>query len=166
MLYPHPDDSLLPGWQRDGRAVSRPMENLPTRRVRSGELGRPSPLVFLDIRSALKPDLDCFVSELIFGDTVRLPGPLPLRLISDLATFPHVYLRCDWVRRPLEPPYDDPFGVLSRGTKTFLIQRVNRGEVGRALWSPTLCSSISSSLYSAVPHFPSSPLSATSNCRL
>ncbi|BHF59667.1 hypothetical protein SprV_0100262800 [Sparganum proliferum] len=76
MLYPHPDNSLLSGRQRDDRAVSRPMENLPTRRVRSGELGRPSPLVLLGISSALKPDLDCFVSELIFGATVRLPGEM------------------------------------------------------------------------------------------
>ncbi|BHF64648.1 hypothetical protein SprV_0200765400 [Sparganum proliferum] len=31
-LYPHPDDSLSPGCQRDGRAVSPPAEGFPTHR--------------------------------------------------------------------------------------------------------------------------------------
>ncbi|BHF59836.1 hypothetical protein SprV_0100279700 [Sparganum proliferum] len=50
-------------------------------------------------------------------------------LEKDLATCSHVYLRCDRVRRPLEPPYDDPFRVISCGTKNFRIQRDNREEV-------------------------------------
>ncbi|BHF70007.1 hypothetical protein SprV_0301305600 [Sparganum proliferum] len=79
------------------------------------------PLVLLGIRSALKPDLDCSAAELMFGSTVRLP--------KDLATCSHVYLRCDQVRRPLEPPYDGPFRVISRGTKNFRIQRGTREEV-------------------------------------
>ncbi|BHF64649.1 hypothetical protein SprV_0200765500 [Sparganum proliferum] len=53
----------------------------------------------------------------------------PSYLEEDLATCSHVYLRCDRVHRPLEPPYDGPFRVLSRGTKTFRIQRDNREEV-------------------------------------
>nr|VZI11278.1 unnamed protein product [Spirometra erinaceieuropaei] len=53
----------------------------------------------------------------------------PFYLEKDLATCSHVYLRCDRVRRPLEPPYDGPFRVLSRGPKTFRIQRDNREEV-------------------------------------
>nr|VZH94042.1 unnamed protein product [Spirometra erinaceieuropaei] len=50
-------------------------------------------------------------------------------LEKDLATCSHVHLRCNRVRRPLEPPYDGPFRVLSRGPKTFRIQRDNREEV-------------------------------------
>ncbi|BHF80205.1 hypothetical protein SprV_0702332900 [Sparganum proliferum] len=53
----------------------------------------------------------------------------PFYLEKDLATCSHVSLRFDRFRRPLEPPYDGPFRVLSRGTKTFRIQRDNREEV-------------------------------------
>ncbi|VDL97234.1 unnamed protein product [Schistocephalus solidus] len=42
---------------------------------------------------------------------------------KDLATCSHVYLRVDRVRQPLEPSYDGPIRVVSRGTKTFRIQR-------------------------------------------
>nr|VZI09155.1 unnamed protein product [Spirometra erinaceieuropaei] len=112
------------------------------------------PLVLLGIRSALKSDLDCSAAELVFGATVRLPvedptnllhrlrqfmrtlSPVPPRssaspsyLERDLATCSHVYLRCDRVRRPLEPPYDGPFQIISRGTKKFRIRRGTREEV-------------------------------------
>ncbi|BHF82126.1 hypothetical protein SprV_0802526300 [Sparganum proliferum] len=67
---------------------------------------------------------------------MRTLSPVPLRsstspshLEKDLATCSHVYLRCDPVRRPLEPPYDGPFRVISRGTKNFRIQRGTREEV-------------------------------------
>ncbi|BHF59637.1 hypothetical protein SprV_0100259800 [Sparganum proliferum] len=50
----------------------------------------------------------------------------PSYLEKDLATCSHVFLRCDRVRRPLEPPYDGPFRVISRGTKNFRIQRGTR----------------------------------------
>ncbi|BHF58900.1 hypothetical protein SprV_0100185500 [Sparganum proliferum] len=67
---------------------------------------------------------------------MRTLSPVPPRssaspsyLEKDFATCSHVYLRCDRVRRPLEPPYDGPFRVLSRGPKTFRIQCDNREEV-------------------------------------
>nr|VZI02841.1 unnamed protein product [Spirometra erinaceieuropaei] len=67
---------------------------------------------------------------------LRTLSPVPPRpsvsesyLEKDLATCSHVYLRCDRVRRPLEPPYDGPFRVISRGTKNFRIQRGTREEV-------------------------------------
>ncbi|BHF76161.1 hypothetical protein SprV_0501925900 [Sparganum proliferum] len=60
---------------------------------------------------------------------MRTLSPVPPRssaspsyLEKDLATCSHVYLRCDRVRRPLEPPYIGPFWVLSRGPKAFRIQ--------------------------------------------
>ncbi|BHF58520.1 hypothetical protein SprV_0100147200 [Sparganum proliferum] len=67
---------------------------------------------------------------------LRTLSPVPPRpsvsesyLEKDLATCSHVYLRCDRVRRPLEPPYDGPFRVISRGTKNFRIQCGTREEV-------------------------------------
>nr|VZI05690.1 unnamed protein product [Spirometra erinaceieuropaei] len=67
---------------------------------------------------------------------MRTLSPVPPRssaspsyLEKDLATCSHVYLRCDRVRRPQEPPYDGPFPVISRGTKNFRIQRGTREEV-------------------------------------
>ncbi|BHF71607.1 hypothetical protein SprV_0401466700 [Sparganum proliferum] len=67
---------------------------------------------------------------------LRTLSPVPPRssafpsyLEKDLATCSHVYLRCDRVRRPLEPPYDGPFRVISRGKKNFRIQRGTREEV-------------------------------------
>nr|VZI04379.1 unnamed protein product [Spirometra erinaceieuropaei] len=112
------------------------------------------PLVLLGIRSALKPDIDCSAAELVFGTTVRLPvedstnlehhlrqfmrtlppvlpssSASPSYLAKDLATCSHVHVRCDRVHRPLELPYDGPFRVFSRRSKTFLIQRDNREEV-------------------------------------
>ncbi|VDL91784.1 unnamed protein product [Schistocephalus solidus] len=91
------------------------------------------PLVLLGIRSALKSDLHCSTAELVFGATVRLPDSLPSSTqaisLRVLATCSHVYLRCDQVRCPLEPPYNGSFPVFSRGTKTFRIQRETHEEV-------------------------------------
>nr|VZI20586.1 unnamed protein product [Spirometra erinaceieuropaei] len=79
------------------------------------------PPVLLGIRSALKPDLGCSAAE--------LSSLSPSYLEKDLATGCHVHLRCNRVRRPLEPPYDGPFRVLSRGPKTSRIQRGNSEDV-------------------------------------
>nr|VZH96941.1 unnamed protein product [Spirometra erinaceieuropaei] len=123
-LHPNPDNSLSPGCQRDGRAVSPPAEELENWTDHHS-------LVLLGVRSALKPDLNCSAAEVVFGATVRLPGemiwptprgavedpnnllhrlrqlmwklsPVPSRssaspsyLEKDLATCSHVYLRCD-----------------------------------------------------------------------
>nr|VZI36137.1 unnamed protein product [Spirometra erinaceieuropaei] len=125
-------------------------------------------LVLLGIRSALKPQLNW--------------SPAPQSdFLKDLATCSNVDSRCDRVRRPLAPAYDDPFRVLSRGTKTLHIPCVNREEVvsvdclkGSVLDFPSdepcgplpSAPSTSFNLYSTVPYFPSFPLSVTSNCQL
>ncbi|BHF82314.1 hypothetical protein SprV_0802545100 [Sparganum proliferum] len=71
-----------------------------------------------------------------FRQFMRTLSPVPPRstdspsyLEKDLTTCSHVYLRCDRIRRTLEPPYDGPFRVLSRGPKAFRIQRDNHEEV-------------------------------------
>ena len=45
------------------------------------------------------------------------PSHLPL----DLTTCTHVFLRRDAVRKPLQPPYDGPFRVVSRADKHFTL---------------------------------------------
>ncbi len=66
---------------------------------------------------------------------VRSQQPQPPRLSNApsfldpyLKTCSHVFLRCDRVRRPLQPPYDGPCQVLSRGDKTFKILLNGREE--------------------------------------
>ena len=41
----------------------------------------------------------------------------------------HVFLRCDKVKRSLQPPYDGPFKVLKRVDKTFIILLNGKEEV-------------------------------------
>ena len=45
------------------------------------------------------------------------------RVDPALAHASHVFLRVDAVRRPLVPPYEGPFPVISRTAKTFVILR-------------------------------------------
>ncbi|BHF78024.1 hypothetical protein SprV_0602113400 [Sparganum proliferum] len=96
------------------------------------------PLVLLGIRFFLKSDPDCSGVEIVFGATSRLPGQMISPTLTSVwesflekhsSTCSHANLRCDRVRRPLEPPYDGPFRVISRGTKYFRIQRGTRKEV-------------------------------------
>ena len=41
----------------------------------------------------------------------------------------HVFIRNDKVRKPLQPPYDDPFKVLHRDNKHFILQLKDRTDV-------------------------------------
>lgn len=44
----------------------------------------------------------------------------------DLKSCDYVFIRVDAVRKPLQPPYDGPYRVLSRGSKVYKIQLPNR----------------------------------------
>ncbi|BHF81044.1 hypothetical protein SprV_0702417300 [Sparganum proliferum] len=46
-----------------------------------------------------------------------------------LANCTHVFVRCDRVRKPLESPYEGPFRVLARNSKTFRILRGDKEDV-------------------------------------
>ena len=48
-------------------------------------------------------------------------GLQPSRVDDALMSASHVYLRVDAVRRPLVPPYEGPYPVLERSSKTFVI---------------------------------------------
>ena len=41
----------------------------------------------------------------------------------------HVFLRCDRIRKPLQPPYEGPFKILNRSDKTFTILLNGKEEV-------------------------------------
>nr|VZI44033.1 unnamed protein product [Spirometra erinaceieuropaei] len=64
------------------------------------------------------------------------PSPVPPRapmtesyVEKDLDKCTHVFVRCDRVRQPLESPYEGPFRVLARNTKTFRILRSDKEDV-------------------------------------
>ena len=116
------------------------------------------PFVLLGLRTAVREDSSCSPSDLLFGESLRLPAdlmdagpftpassafvndlrgvmrfnqPMPFnyhglrqpQVPRDLQSCTHVFLRIDAVRRPLSPPYDGPFLVVSRGPKTFVIEK-------------------------------------------
>ena len=51
----------------------------------------------------------------------RTPTRTAIHLPKDLKTCTHVYKRCDAVRKPLQPPYDRPYRVLSRRDKFYTV---------------------------------------------
>lgn len=50
----------------------------------------------------------------------------PFFVHPDLQTCSHVFIRDDTVRRPLKPPYDGPYRVVSRKSKDYLVQLPSR----------------------------------------
>ncbi|BHF59101.1 hypothetical protein SprV_0100205600 [Sparganum proliferum] len=94
---------------------------------RPGQMISPTPRVAVEDPTNLLHRLRQFLRTL--SPVPPRPSVSESYLEKDLATCSHVSLRCDRVRRPLEPPYDGPFRVISRGTKNFRIQRGTREEV-------------------------------------
>ncbi|BHF80404.1 hypothetical protein SprV_0702353100 [Sparganum proliferum] len=92
-----------------------------------GQMISPTPRVSVEDPTDLLHRLQQFLRTL-FSVPPR-PSVSEYYLEKNLATCSHVYLRCDRVRRPLEPPYDGPFRIISRGTMNFRIQRGTREEV-------------------------------------
>ncbi|XP_064482774.1 uncharacterized protein LOC135395588 [Ornithodoros turicata] len=64
------------------------------------------PLALLGIRSTFKADMGCAVAK----------------MHPDLASCTHVFVRCDAVRKPLQPPYTGPHLVLRRSPNFYTIQ--------------------------------------------
>ena len=70
-----------------------------------------------------------FVNDL--RGVMRSSQPMPFayhghrvpQVPRDLQTCSHVFVRIDAVRRPLSPPYEGPFPVLSRTPKTFVLDK-------------------------------------------
>lgn len=113
------------------------------------------PSVLLGIRAAWRDDLQASAAELVYGETIRLPGEFLTPLITprvdpagfvqqlrqqfrelqptagtnhsrqhpfiykDLANTQQVFLRRDEAKPPLEQPYEGPYQVIRRGSKTF-----------------------------------------------
>ena len=105
--------------------------------IREDSLTSPAELVFgapfrlpgviFDQDSPSAPDLDEFVRTLRARLSQVLPHPVQYHsresgsLPKSLWSAKMVFLRVDAVRRPLEPPYEGPFLVISRGPKTCLL---------------------------------------------
>jgi hypothetical protein len=87
------------------------------------------PLVLLSIRSSFKADLHASSAELVYGETLGIPGelltqtahpvqPAHLKHSCTKTSIPtHVFLRQDATRLALEPPYSGSYQVISRKEK-------------------------------------------------
>ena len=51
---------------------------------------------------------------------VRCHPQRKVHVSNDLVTCTHVYVHCDAIRKPLQPPYDVPYTVLER-TEYFIV---------------------------------------------
>nr|CAK6928580.1 unnamed protein product [Fasciola hepatica] len=77
------------------------------------------------------PNPSQFVQQL--EDRMSHLRPIPTRssfthvfVHNDLYTSPFVFIRNDTVRKPLTPPYDGPFKVLSSTDKNFVVQKADK----------------------------------------
>ena len=108
------------------------------------------PLILLGIRTSLKPDINSTAAEMVYSTNITpsnsnsLPAhsdfitrlkthfhsthTAPLRCIlthsnipEELSMATHVFVRHDAIRRPLQPPYDEPYPITKRTSKHFTI---------------------------------------------
>ena len=92
-----------------------------------GEFFTPSPTTSL-------PDPSDFVIQLkSHFQTIIRPHPPRIaqrnsNIPHNLSTATHVFVRHDGVRKPLQPPYDGPFPIISRTDKHFTIALNNRND--------------------------------------
>jgi len=112
----------------------------------------------LGIRAVWKEDIRSTPAEMVYGESIRLPGQflsdqkppgkeseyeylIQLRkameqlrptvkrhghkatfVFKDMSTTSHVFVRHDAPTGTLQPPYDGPYEVISRGDKTFRLK--------------------------------------------
>lgn len=116
------------------------------------------PTVLLGLRAAFKDDINTSCADLVYGESLHLPGEffvsnqsskstseflLNLRYVvenfrpvstshhtkstpfinKDLETCTHVWIRNDFVKKPLQMKYSGPYLVLQRNSKFFTIQK-------------------------------------------
>ena len=112
------------------------------------------PWVMLGLHATPKSDLNCSPAELVFGDTLSLPGefiehcylkfrprtppgthqtahhntPSFSTPLTPLLTSPYVFVRCGPTKGPLQRPYDGPFKVIEPGTKRFIVRVKGKSE--------------------------------------
>nr|VZH95149.1 unnamed protein product [Spirometra erinaceieuropaei] len=94
------------------------------------------PLYLLGVRSSLSSDFCCSATELVFGATARLPGQMislnPRVAVDDTSNFLHrlwLFIRTLSAVPSSKSYLYGFYRVISRGTKTFRIQRGTRKEV-------------------------------------
>jgi len=92
----------------------------------SGEFFTPS-------TTDLLPDPFTFINQLkTHFQTVRPTAPRihqrPSHISDGLSTATHVFIRCDGVRKPLQPPYDGPYPIVKRTDKHFTIALNGRND--------------------------------------
>nr|VZI47904.1 unnamed protein product [Spirometra erinaceieuropaei] len=137
------------------------------------------PLVLLGIRSSVKEDIQCTAAELSSTTNTNTPStfvqqlkqhmaqlrPTPTRLTSKrvlvhehLKSSLFVFVRHDAVRKSLCSPYDDPYKVLQRMDKYYVIQKADRTDtvsIGRL--KPAYLECIPPSVVPPTSSAPSSP---------
>ncbi|KAK3786405.1 hypothetical protein RRG08_011721 [Elysia crispata] len=82
------------------------------------------PMVFLDICSYWRADLDCSPAELVYGSTLRIPG----EFLQPRDAPKYVYVRKDSHKHPLQRPYDGQYRVVSKSDKYFTLHVKGRTE--------------------------------------
>lgn len=103
--------------------VSKKTSTLQSQRLYKENLTLPGEF-FLDLDTPIDPT--CFVQHLREYLQVR-PKPTThhhkskIFLFKDLTTCSHIFVRVDNIKKPLQPPYEDPYQIPERNNKVFKI---------------------------------------------